>query len=77
MFSFLMTKDKCPAGMAQGLDSRKSPFTRTNGLLVTFFSVVFVPKSVSQENKLILEIWFKQNETIVHGQCGSKRECAQ
>lgn len=41
-------------------------------MFFTFFSVIFVPKSVSQENKPILENWFKQNETIVHGQWAAR-----
>lgn len=41
-------------------------------MFFTFFSVIFVPKSVSQENKPILENWFKQNKTIVLGQWAAR-----
>lgn len=73
LLSFLMTKDKCPLGMALGLESRNLPIPEHDGLFAPFllfsvFSCIFVLQSLSRENKMILEMRFKQNKAIVGGQ---------
>lgn len=75
-----MTKIEYPSGMAHGLYSRKPLFSEPDRVflpcfcfylfVVFFFSVSSLSqKFASQENKPLLEIWFKHNKTVVQGKC--------